>query len=245
MSQSPMTKKKRTRKDAVIAQPEPNEVQPALLEDTQVKVLDIEATSEKATSEDGRPRVLNVGGNSKAIAIPEHYAGWNHLLLDIAPGPDVDVLLDARKLAEYEGAKFDSIYSSHNLEHFYPHDVPKVLSGFVHALAADGYVDIRVPDLPSVMKEVVDRGMELDDTLYVSPAGPISAHDVIYGWGAEIERSGVDFFAHKRGFSVKSLSQALAAAGFVHIHTAVNSFQLRAVAFKTDPTAAQRQALGI
>ena len=68
---------------------------------------------------------------------------------------------------------------------------------------------------------------------------------MIYGWGAEIERSGVDFFAHKRGFSIKSLSQALAAAGFVHIHTAVNSFQLRAVAFKTDPTAAQRQALGI
>ena len=98
----------------------------------------------------------------------------------------------ATALSDYDGDKFDSIYSSHNLEHFYPHDVPKVLSGFLEVLKSDGFVDIRVPDITSVLKTVVDNGMELDDVLYISPAGPISAHDVIYGWGAEIERSGVD-----------------------------------------------------
>jgi hypothetical protein len=30
-------------------------------------------------------RVLNVGGNSKLIPIPSHYAGWEHLLPDIDP----------------------------------------------------------------------------------------------------------------------------------------------------------------
>jgi len=214
--------KKIVRRDTVIVQPE-------LHEDNQ----------------DTRLRVLNVGGNSKQIPIPDHYSGWNHLLLDIAPGPDVDVLLDARKLSDYDGDKFDSIYSSHNLEHFYPHDVPKVLSGFLEVLKPDGFVDVRVPDITSVLKAVVDNGMELDDVLYISPAGPISAHDVIYGWGAEIERSGVDFFAHKRGFSAKSLSLSLEKAGFVQVHTVVSNFEVRALAFKTDPTAEQRNALGI
>ncbi|HEY4066246.1 MAG TPA: methyltransferase domain-containing protein [Burkholderiaceae bacterium] len=227
--------KRMSRREAVVvAQPEPGEPQPELFEPAQIEL-----------TEDTRPRVLDVGANSKLIGIPEHYAGWNHLLLDIAPGPDIDLQMDARALADYGGARFDSIYSSHNLEHFYPHDVPKVLAGFVHVLKPDGFVDIRVPDLNSVLKAVVDRGMELDDVLYVSQAGPISAHDVIYGWGAQIERSGVDFFAHKRGFSAKSLTLALDAAGFVHIHTAVDNFEVRAVAFKTEPSAAQRQALGI
>ena len=197
----------------------------------------IEDSVPSAPEEDTRPRVLNVGGSNKQIPIPDHYRGWNHLLLDIAPGPEVDVLLDARKLSDYHGDKFDSIYSSHNLEHFYPHDVPKVLSGFMQVLKPGGFVDVRVPDLNSVLQAVVTRGMELDDVLYVSPAGPISAHDVIYGWGAEIERSGVDFFAHKRGFSAKSLSQALEKAGFVQVKTEVSNFEVRVLAFKTDPAA--------
>jgi hypothetical protein len=241
MPASRVTKKK-SRPETVVAQPELDEPQPALLEEPRIEIVP-EARTEPAP--DTRARVLNVGGNSKAIAIPDHYDGWNHLLLDIAPGPDVDVQMDARALSSYDGEKFDSIYSSHNLEHFYAHDVPKVLAGFVHVLKADGYVDIRVPDITSVLQTVVSQGMELDDTLYVSPAGPISAHDVIYGWGAEIERSGVDFFAHKRGFSVKSLTLALQAAGFFLVYTAVDSFQLRAVGFKAEPTAEQRRALGI
>lgn len=212
--------KKFGRREPVVAQPEP-----------------IEDSLPSAPEEDTRPRVLNVGGNSKQIPIPDHYRGWNHLLLDIAPGPEVDVLLDARKLSDYHGDKFDSIYSSHNLEHFYPHDVPKVLSGFMQVLKPGGFVDVRIPDLNSVLKAVVNQGMELDDVLYVSPAGPISAHDVIYGWGAEIERSGVDFFAHKRGFSAKSLSQTLEKAGFVQIRTEVSNYEVRALAFKTDPAA--------
>jgi SAM-dependent methyltransferase len=232
MSQS-RAKKKIAKTDLIVEQPEPSETQPPL----------IEAAAEVEV--DRRRRVLNVGGNSKLSPIPDHYSGWNHLLLDIAPGPDVDVLLDARKLAEYDGEKFDSVYSSHNLEHFYPHDVSKVLSGIHQALKPDGFLDIRVPDIPSVLKAVVAQGMELDDVLYTSPAGPISAHDVIYGWGAEIERSGVDFFAHKRGFSVKSLTLSLQQAGFVHIYSAVNGYQLQAVAFKSEPTAEQRQAFGI
>jgi hypothetical protein len=31
-------------------------------------------------------RVLNVGGGSKVIPVPEHYGGWEHVLLDIDAG---------------------------------------------------------------------------------------------------------------------------------------------------------------
>ncbi|MDQ6685386.1 MAG: class I SAM-dependent methyltransferase [Pseudomonadota bacterium] len=193
------------------------------------------------------PRVLNVGGNSKQIALPPYFAGWAHVLLDIAPGPDVDVVLDSRQLLSAPAGQYDAVYCSHNLEHYYRHDCRRVLAGFRHVLTDDGFVDIRVPDMAAVLAAMVTRGMDIDDVLYVSSAGPISVHDVIYGYGVEIERSGVDFFAHKRGFTEKSLLATLDEAGFGHVHLPANGFQyeLRAFAFKAEATAAQKELLGL
>lgn len=191
------------------------------------------------------PSVLNVGGASKQIAIPANYSGWSHFLLDIAPGPDVDVVLDARQLTTLDAEQFDAIYCSHNLEHYYCHDGAKVLAGFMHVLKPNGYADIRVPDMTAVLKAMVTRNMDIDDVLYTAPAGPISVHDVIYGWGAEIERSGVDFYAHKRGFTAKSLTAALQAAGFARTAVSETGFEIRALAFKTEPNEAQKTTFGL
>ena len=49
------------------------------------------------------------------------------------------------------------------------------------------------------MRIAVERRLEPDDVLYQSASGPIQVLDVLYGWGAQIARSGVDFFAHKTG----------------------------------------------
>lgn len=193
------------------------------------------------------PSVLNVGGGSKQIAIPPYYSEWNHLLLDIAPGADVDVVLDARRLTTLDAGQFDAVYCSHNLEHYYRHDCAKVLTGFAHVLKPNGYADIRVPDMAAVFKAMVTNGMDIDDVLYTASAGPISVHDVIYGWGAEIERSGVDFYAHKRGFTTKSLTAALEQAGFARIMMVFTNagFEIRVLAFKTEPTEAQKATFGL
>jgi hypothetical protein len=78
--------------------------------------------------------VLNVGGNSKAIAIPRHFEGWTHDLLDIDPRGRPDILCDARKLTTLAPNLHDAVYCSHNLEHYFAHEVPKVLRGFHHVL---------------------------------------------------------------------------------------------------------------
>lgn len=193
-----------------------------------------------------KKRVLNVGGNDKAIPIPLHYDGWEHVLLDIQPAPGVDLVHDARRLAELRAATFDAVYCSHNLEHYYPHEVPLVLAGFHHVLKSEGFVDVRVPDIAAVMRHAIARDMELDDVLYESSAGPISVHDVIYGYGREIEASGEDYFAHKRGFTHKSLLAALQQAGFPAVWlTEPEPFAVGALAFKQQPTAEQRHKFGL
>ncbi len=64
------------------------------------------------------------------------------------------------------------------------------------------------------MQHVVKTGIDIEDVLYTSPVGPITPHDVLYGYGVEIERSGQDFYAHKTGFTEKSLFRMLEQAGF-------------------------------
>jgi hypothetical protein len=193
------------------------------------------------------PSVLNVGGGSKQIPIPEHYAGWNHLLLDVDPAGGPDIVCDARKLTSLSASEFNAIYCSHNLEHYYQHDVHKVLRGFLHLLLPDGFAEIRVPDMRIVMERFVNGNMDIEDVLYNSAAGPITIRDVIYGWAEQIEKSGVDFYAHKTGFTSTSLKAVLRKAGFATVLVAERNeaFELCALAFKGTPTVAQRTLLGL
>jgi len=185
-------------------------------------------------------KVLNVGGNSKAIPLPPQYADFEHLLLDIDPKASPDILCDARTLTSLDAGQFDAVYCSHNLEHYYRHDVPKVLAGFMHVLKNDGFADIRVPDMNGVMRAVIERGLDIDDVLYQSPAGPIMVLDVIYGYSVEIAQSGHDFFAHKTGFTEKSLLKALHRTGFSKIYSVAGNLEINALAFKREPDNAMR-----
>jgi SAM-dependent methyltransferase len=190
-------------------------------------------------------RVLNVGGGNKTIPIPPHYDGWEHVLLDVDSRGKPDIVCDARALDSLPAGQFDAVYCSHNLEHYYRHDGAKVLRGFLHVLKPDGFAEVRVPDLECVMRRVVKDNMGIVDVLYQSGAGPISVQDVIYGLGTEIEQSGSDFYAHKTGFTPKSLGQTLTAAGFggVFLFVAPEIFETRALAFKQPPTEEQQQLL--
>ena len=191
-------------------------------------------------------KVLNVGGNNKAIPIPKCYDGWEHHLLDIDPKGGPDVLCDAQELYLREDLfdKYDSVYCSHNLEHYYQHKVASVLQGFFNVTNGDGFVYVAVPHIPNVLRQVVASNMELTDPLYrLSDGTPISAHDVIYGWGKQIRESGVEFFAHKTAFSPQSLYNAIRAAGFEFIYISEQGLNLVAYGFKKEPTEQELDAV--
>lgn len=182
-------------------------------------------------------KVLNVGGNTKDIPIPVYYNGWDHHLLDIDPKGKPDICCDAVSLKDEKKYKgwYDSVYCSHNLEHFYLHKAKDVLLGFYHVLNEDGFCHIRVPHIMNVLRKVVCYNMELSDTLYVVTSGNIIAHDIMFGWQLQIRESGNDYFAHKCAFTSKMLHNELTNAGFRYIYIQELDFELRAYAFKKEP----------
>ena len=193
-------------------------------------------------------RVLNVGGGSKGVALPPHFQEWEQLLLDIDPRVGADLVGDARALREAaEPDAFDAVYCSHNLEHYYRHDVDKVLQGFLHVLRADGYAEIRVPDIGELIKLLAKNELDIEQEIYKANIGPITAHDMIYGYAPEIEASGEDFYAHKTGFSRDSLLRALRSNGFGEIYFAppLALLELHVFAFKTRADKTQRETLAL
>lgn len=54
---------------------------------------------------------------------------------------------------------------------------------------------------------------KLTDAAYTSIAGPITPLDILYGHGAALA-AGNQYMAHKCGFTLKTLTAALRAAGF-------------------------------
>ena len=78
-------------------------------------------------------------------------------------------------------------------------------------LKDDGYLLITCPDLKSVAKHVAED--KLLDVLYESPAGPISALDILYGHRLSLQK-GNHYMAHKCGFTRTVLMGLFNNAGF-------------------------------
>ena len=190
-------------------------------------------------------RVLNVGGHDKRIALPPQYAGFEQILLDVDPAVAHDVLCDAREHAGLEPRQFDAVYCAHNLEHYYRHEVPVVLAGFLHVLKDEGFAQVIVPDIGEVMRSVVARNLDLEDVLYQSPAGPILVLDVLWGWSAQIARSGQEFFAHKTGFTERSLVASIQRCGFAKTYSMTGNLEVNVLAFKRMPDAAAKSLFSL
>lgn len=187
-------------------------------------------------------RLLNVG-SAGSRDVPPVYFGWEQDTLDIDPNVNPDIVCDARQMRTLPPAKYDGIYCSHTLEHFFKHEVPTVLSGFLHALKPSGFAQIAVPNMTALFAAVASR--DIDETWYVSPGGPISFHDVIYGWGRQVAQ-GNQFYCHKTGFTEQSLTKACTKAGFRTTMTAADEAgNLHAFAFKRKPSRGTLQRLGL
>lgn len=170
------------------------------------------------------------------------FRGWDQDLLDIDPAVKPDIVCDAKMMRSLPAGKYDAVYCSHTLEHFYKHEVPLVLGGFQHVLKASGFAYIAVPDMAALFEAAVQG--DIDDVWYRCAAGPISFHDVIYGWGLQVQRGNL-YYCHKTGFTERSLSKTLRTAGFMTVLTACDGSNLHAFAFKTRQTKSRLRALDL
>ncbi len=146
---------------------------------------------------------LHVGGTTPL-------AGWT--ILNIQPGPHIDVVGDCIDLGGFATGSVDEIYASHVLEHLgFRDELPRALVEWHRVLAPGGRLRVSVPDLMTLCRLFVDPNVSQRVRDYVVR--------VLYG----SQEDPHDF--HKMGFTLESLSAHLTAAGF-HKVMRVQQFDL-------------------
>lgn len=136
---------------------------------------------------------------------------WNEIRFDIDESVQPDLVGTMTDMSSVETESVDALFSSHNIEHLYPHDVPVALKEFFRVVKADGFVVITCPDLLSVCKLVAED--KLTEAAYTSPAGDITPLDILYGHRPAMARGNL-YMAHRCGFTKKTLTADLQLAGF-------------------------------
>jgi len=95
---------------------------------------------------------------------------WNEVRFDIDEKANPDILGTMLDMSGVASGSVDAIFSSHNIEHIYPHEVPLALAEFLRVLKPDGFLVVTCPDLQSVCALIAED--KLTEPAYDSPAGP-------------------------------------------------------------------------
>jgi SAM-dependent methyltransferase len=137
---------------------------------------------------------------------------WKEIRFDIDEKVNPDIVGTLLDMSQVETGSVDAIFSSHNIEHIFPHEVSIALKEFYRVLKEDGMVVLTCPDLQSVCEAVVNDKL-LEPLYETSDGNKISPIDILYGWRAPIA-AGNEYMAHKGGFTYSVLNGAFIEAGF-------------------------------
>lgn len=174
---------------------------------------------------------LNAGcGTNDKSRLPRFFRNWREIRVDVDPGMKPDIVTSISDLSAISEGAVDVVWSAHCLEHLFAHQVPKALGEFHRVLCRTGFACIIVPDLQVIAEWIAtDR---LHETVYESPAGPVTAHDMVWGFGGAIAR-GKTAMAHRCGFTPTLFLTYLKQAGFAEIVLRRrSSFELAALALR-------------
>lgn len=165
---------------------------------------------------------------------------WQEVRLDIDAGVQPDVVGTMTDMRAVATGTMSGIFSSHNIEHLYAHEVPMALSEFVRVLSDDGFAVIVCPDLQAAAKMIaMDK---LFDVAYQSSAGAVTPFDLVYSHRAFTHRD-KPFWAHHCGFTKTTLQATLLGNGFKTVGVVAANFELRAIASKQELSSDEIQKL--
>lgn len=136
---------------------------------------------------------------------------WREIRFDIDPDVKPDIVGTMTDMSAVADASCDALFSSHNIEHLYPHEVTGALREFLRVLKPGGYAVITCPDLQSICAEVAND--RLTHIAYRSPSGPVTPLDMLYGHRPALARGNL-YMAHRCGFTQRVLAGTLREAGF-------------------------------
>jgi SAM-dependent methyltransferase len=159
--------------------------------------------------EDKEKYFFNIGCGRSSIQDTNHaeeFLGMKEVRVDIDEAISPDVVADLLDLTNIPSDIADKVFIHHCLEHVDPYSVKQCIKQMHRILKPAGELIIVVPDLKVTARHILEG--TLNDTLYSSPAGDITSHDMIYGFSKFIAKDN-DFMRHRTGFTKETMTKVL------------------------------------
>jgi SAM-dependent methyltransferase len=169
----------------------------------------------KKTAKPTRNAFVNAGCGPKSNSrLPAYFRTWRQIRVDVEPANAPDLVTSIADLSAIPDGSVDAVWCAHCIEHLYAHEVPVALAEFRRILRKTGFACIVIPDLQAIADWIAaDR---IHETIYQSASGPVSAHDMIWGFGRALAEGNTSM-AHRCGFTPTPFIQILTDAGFPEI----------------------------
>jgi predicted SAM-dependent methyltransferase len=140
---------------------------------------------------------------------------WQEIRLDANAGVQPDIVASMTDMSALPDRSMDAVFSSHNIEHLYMQQVDIALTEFHRVLTNNGFLVITCPDMQSVAELIAAD--QLDEAAYVSPSGPVTPLDIVYGMQSLLVAPDY-YMAHRSGFTLRTLIAVVRKAGFTECY---------------------------
>jgi tetratricopeptide (TPR) repeat protein len=129
------------------------------------RIREIEWTLEiRSKVSGGQHTVLHVGCgrySPTSLHLAFRTPDWQEVRFDIDPDVQPDIVGTLTDMKAVDSASVNAIWSSHNIEHLYPHEVPIALGECFRALKPGGLALITLPDIQKVAEYVAAGQLEI------------------------------------------------------------------------------------
>jgi predicted SAM-dependent methyltransferase len=139
----------------------------------------------------------------------EHKSGWK--ILNVQPGPNVDLVGDVRDLSAFADDSVAEVYASHVLEHVGQAEFLQTLKGIHRILAPGARLYISVPDMDILCRDFVDPKFDRAQRYHLMR--------ILFGGQSD------PFDFHQIGLNLDFMADFLQQAGFYSVEQ-VESFGL-------------------
>ena len=164
---------------------------------------------------------VGCGHLNKSSCLGFENDNWKEIRLDIDKNVNPDIVGTLTDMKSVDTGSVDAVYSSHNIEHIFPHEVPIALREFYRVLKEDGIVVITCPDIQSAgealtqdkLFQTLFQGKGRNNSVPEEYDVPVTAFDILFGH-RETTADGNVFMVHKGGFTYSLLDRAFYEAGF-------------------------------
>lgn len=190
------------------------------------------AVKAKIAPDPSKKKVLHFGcGSVNPAKLHAVYSApdWQEVRMDSRAQLKPDIIGNVTSMPMIGSAEYHGVFLPHIICRYYAHQVPLALREVFRILKVGGSVLISVPDIQKI-GEIIAKGT-LEQSLFESPFGPVSALDMLYGFRPAMEKGDLSE-AQKMAFTAKTLVEKLRDAGFLKIQVRREGYVLWAIANK-------------